>query len=77
MHSSRSTDKPPLARVFFVRSIILVRAGRSAEGYAEVTRLLRVPFSGRQEYFGETDSGPLIVEHDPHYDELVNNPPKL
>jgi tetratricopeptide (TPR) repeat protein len=28
----------------FLRSIILVRAGRAAEGYAEVARLLRVPF---------------------------------
>ena len=31
-------------QVSFVRSVILVRAGRSAEGYAEVERLLRVPF---------------------------------
>jgi tetratricopeptide (TPR) repeat protein len=63
--------------VSFIRSIILVRAGRSAEGYAEVKRLLRVPFSGRQEYFGETDPELLLVEHDPHYDELVNHPPRL
>jgi TolB-like protein/Tfp pilus assembly protein PilF len=63
--------------VSFIRSIILVRAGRSAEGYAEVTRLLRVPFSGRQEYFGEKDPELLLVEHDPHYDELVNHPPRL
>ncbi len=63
--------------VSFIRSIILVRAGRSGEGYAEVKRLLRVPFSGRQEYFGETDPELLLVEHDPHYDELVNHPPRL
>jgi TolB-like protein/Flp pilus assembly protein TadD len=63
--------------VSFVRSIILVRAGRSAEGYAEVKRLLLVPFSGRQEYFGEKDPELLLVEHDPHYDELVNHPPRL
>jgi TolB-like protein/Tfp pilus assembly protein PilF len=63
--------------VSFIRSMILVRAGRSAEGYAEVTRLLRVPFSGRQEYFGEKDAELLLVEHDPHYDELVNHPPRL
>jgi TolB-like protein/Flp pilus assembly protein TadD len=63
--------------VSFIRSMILVRAGRSAEGYAEVTRLLRVQFSGRQEYFGEKDAELLLVEHDPHYDELVNHPPRL
>jgi TolB-like protein/Tfp pilus assembly protein PilF len=63
--------------VSFIRSMILVRAGRSAEGYAEVTRLLHVPFSGRQEYFGEADPELLLVEHDPHYDELVNHPPRL
>jgi hypothetical protein len=57
--------------------MILVRAGRSAEGYAEVTRLLRVPFSGRQEYFDEKDPELLLVEHDPHYDEIVNHPPRL
>jgi TolB-like protein/Tfp pilus assembly protein PilF len=63
--------------ISFIRSIILVRAGRSAEGYAEVTRLLRVPFSGRQEYIGEKDPELLLVEHDPHYDQLVNHPPRL
>lgn len=63
--------------VSFIRSIILVRAGRTAEGYAEVTRLLHVPFAGRQSYFGETDPELLIVEHDPHYDELINHPPRL
>jgi TolB-like protein/Tfp pilus assembly protein PilF len=63
--------------VSFIRSMILVRAGRTAEGYAEVTRLLRVPFSGRQEYLGEKDPELLLVEHDPHYDEIVNHPPRL
>jgi TolB-like protein len=63
--------------VSFIRSMILVRAGRLAEGYAEVTRLLRVPFSGRQEYLGEKDPELLLVEHDPHYDEIVNHPPRL
>jgi tetratricopeptide (TPR) repeat protein len=69
-----ATNGPHLS---FIRSIILVRAGRSAEGYAEVNRLLHVPFSGRQEYFEETDPELLAVEHDPQYDELVNHPPRL
>jgi TolB-like protein/Flp pilus assembly protein TadD len=69
-----ATNGPHLS---FIRSIILVRAGRSAEGYAEVKRLLHVPFSGRQEYFEEADPELLVVEHDPHYDEIVNHPPRL
>jgi tetratricopeptide (TPR) repeat protein len=63
--------------VSFIRSIILVRAGRSAEGYAEVSRLLRVPFSGRQDYFEEPDPELLLIEGDPHYNELINHPPRL
>jgi hypothetical protein len=47
------------------------------EGYAEVTRLLHVPFSGRQEFFYEYDPELLLVEDDPHYDELINHPPRL
>jgi TolB-like protein len=61
----------------FIRSIILVRAGRSAEGYAEVSRLLRVPFSGRQEYMEEPDPELVLIEGDPHYDELIHHPPRL
>jgi hypothetical protein len=63
--------------VSFIRSIILVRAGRSAEGYAEVSRLLRVPFSGRQEYLEEPDPELVLIEGDPHYDQLINRPPRL
>jgi TolB-like protein len=63
--------------VSFIRSIILVRAGRSAEGYAEVSRLLRVPFSGRQEYLEEPDPELVLIEDDPHYDELIHHPPRL
>lgn len=69
-----ATNGPHLS---FLRSIILVRAGRSAEGYAEATRLLRVPFSGRQQYFDYSDPELALVESDPHYDELVNHAPRL
>ena len=43
MPESRDAINGP--RVSLVRSIILVRAGRTDEGYAEVARLLRVPFA--------------------------------
>ncbi len=60
----------------FLRSIILVRAGRTDEGYAEVTRLLRVPFGAPI-----SDHAPwplmLAVKDDPKFDELINNPPRL
>ena len=63
----------------FLRSIVLVRAGRAAEGYAEVARLLRVPFGSPMSYW--FDDGPgyllLIVKDDRHYDQIVQNPPRL
>jgi TolB-like protein len=71
---SDATNGP---HVSFIRSIILVRAGRSAEGYSEVSRLLRVPFSGRQEYMEEPDPELVLIEDDPHYDELIHHPPRL
>jgi hypothetical protein len=39
--------------VSFLRSVILVRACHVAEGYAEVARLLRVPFSTRSDFLGD------------------------
>jgi TolB-like protein len=63
--------------VSFIRSIILVRGGRNAEGYAEVSRLLRVPFSGRQEYLEESDPELVLIEGDPLYDQLIHHPPRL
>ena len=64
--------------VSFMRSIILVRAGRPAEGYAEVTRLLRVPFGAPIDVFSDGDGEILLlVKDDPHYDELVRHPPRL
>jgi tetratricopeptide (TPR) repeat protein len=59
--------------ISFTRSVILVRAGRAAEGYAEVTRLLHVPFSVPD----ESDPIWLVVKDDPHYGELINRPPRL
>jgi tetratricopeptide (TPR) repeat protein len=61
-------------RLSFVRSIILVRAGRMAEGYAEVARLLRVPFGQPPDPF---DDMLLIVKDDRHYDQIIHNPPRL
>jgi TolB-like protein/tRNA A-37 threonylcarbamoyl transferase component Bud32/Tfp pilus assembly protein PilF len=64
---------PPIS---FLRSIILVRAGRRDEGYAEVARLLRVPFGAPI-----NDHGPwplmLTVKDDPKFDELIYHPPRL
>lgn len=67
---------PPLS---FMRSIILVRAGRTAEGYAEVARLLRVPFGAPSgDLFDDgTAEMLLMVKDDRHYDEIVRNPPRL
>ena len=64
--------------ISFMRSIILVRAGRTNEGYAEVTRLLRVPFGAPIDIFSD-DMGEilLLVKDDPHYDELIHHPPRL
>jgi TolB-like protein/Flp pilus assembly protein TadD len=64
-------------RESFIRSIILMRAGRTSEGEAEVNRLLRVPFGGRIGLVDEFDPMMLLVEDDPRYDELINHPPRL
>ena len=62
----------------FVRSIILVRAGRTAEGYAEVQRLLRVPFGVPIDIFSDgTGELLLLVKDDPRYDVLIHHPPRL
>jgi TolB-like protein len=64
-------------RESFIRSIILMRAGRTSEGEAEVNRLLHVPFGGRIGYVDEFDPWLLLVEDDPRYDALINHPPRL
>jgi TolB-like protein/lipoprotein NlpI len=63
--------------VSFTRSVILVRAGRREEGYAEVARLLRVPFGSPLEFLEARDPVALLLEDDPHYDELLHRPPRL
>jgi len=64
--------------VSFIRSIILVRAGRTGEGYAEVARLLKVPFGAPIDIFSDgTGEALMIVRDDPHYDALVRHPPRL
>jgi TolB-like protein/regulator of sirC expression with transglutaminase-like and TPR domain len=65
------------AQVSYVRSIILVRAGRSDEGYAEVDRLLRVPFAARMDLLDLYDPVLLYLKDDPHYDALTKKPPRL
>ena len=72
--SRDGVNGPPIS---FLRSIILVRAGRTEEGYAEVQRLLGVPYGRRS----IDDRGPpplmLTVMDDPKFDELIYHPPRL
>ena len=63
-------DGPPVS---FMRSVILVRAGYAAEGYAEAARLLRVPFSNP----AELEPVWLLLKDDPKYDEILHHPPRL
>jgi tetratricopeptide (TPR) repeat protein len=60
----------------FVRSVVLVRAGRHDEGYAEARRLLRVPFGSPVDIF-MPDPLRLLLKDDPGFDELLNRPPRL
>ena len=61
----------------FTRSVLLVRAGRAEEGYAEVTRLLHVPFSTATNMFGDREPVLLLLKDDQRFDELINHPPRL
>jgi len=72
--SSDATNGP---RVSFTRSVILVRADRREEGYAEVARLLRVPFGAPTSLLFLSIPVELLLKDDPHYDELINHPPRL
>jgi TolB-like protein/Tfp pilus assembly protein PilF len=64
--------------ISFVRSVILVRAGRSTEGYAEAARLLQVPYGSPAPWlFFDEHPEVVILKHDPHYDALINRPPRL
>jgi len=61
----------------FVRSIILVRGGHRDEAYAEVNRLLRVPFGAPRWQFWFIPCVVLLVKDDPHFEELLYRPPRL
>ena len=74
-----ATDAVNGPAVSFVRALILVRAGHRDEGYAEATRLLKVPFGAPEgDIFGPKDSWGLLPEaKDPHFAVLINDPPRL
>jgi TolB-like protein len=74
---SESSDAVNAPAVSLVRSIILTRAGKSDEGYAEVTRLLTVPFGAPSNFAGDADPALLLVKDDPKFDALLNHPPRL
>jgi TolB-like protein len=61
----------------FVRSVILLRAGRREEAYAEANRLLHVPFGNPLWNFGRTNCIALLVKNDAHFAELLYRPPRL
>jgi TolB-like protein/class 3 adenylate cyclase/Flp pilus assembly protein TadD len=60
----------------FVRSVILVRAGRVAEGTAEIQRLTRVPFGAPADIFWP-DPLRLLLKDDRRFDPLLIDPPRL
>jgi hypothetical protein len=72
---ARDAANGPL--VSFMRSVILVRAGRSDEGHVEVARLLHVPFGSPLNFYQDVDPVELLLEDEPHYDELLNHRPRL
>jgi TolB-like protein len=63
--------------VSFVRSVVLARAGRTAEAYAEVERLLHVPFGSPVNVFPDLPPVYLLLQDDAHFDELIHRPPRL
>ncbi len=81
--SPESRDAVNGPRFSLIRGLILVRAGRADEGYAEVARLLRVPFGSPFDFVGkENNLSPenhlsLLTKGDPRFDELLNRPPRL
>ena len=64
-------------RISFLRSVVLVRAGKTEEGYAEVERLLHVPFGAPSVDDWTYHITSLVTKGDPHFDEIVNHPPRL
>ncbi len=72
-----ATDATNGPAASYSRSIVLVRAGRTKEGYAEVARLLRVPFGAPNMVFDDGAFIALLTKGDPHFDELNYHPPRL
>lgn len=63
--------------ISFFRSVILARAGRTAEAYTEVDRLLHVPFAVQYNMWEDPEPIYLLLKDDPHYDALIHHPPRL
>jgi hypothetical protein len=60
-----------------LRGIVLLRAGRKEEGYAEVRRPLRVPLATGANFFDDAAPARFAVREDPHHDEILRRPPRL
>ena len=65
---------PPIS---FYRSVILARAGRTAEAYAEVERLLHVPNGTGADMIFDPEAIYFLLKDDPHFDTLIHHPPRL
>ena len=76
-HSPESLDHLNGPAVSFVRSVVLARAGRTTEAYAEVQRLLQVPFGSPLDLVADRAPVYFLVDHDAHFDELIHRPPRL
>ena len=78
LRNPESRDAINGPQISFARSVILVRAGRPAEGYAEVRRLLRVRFgSPLGQFLGYDPAVRVLLKDDRQYDEVLNHPPRL
>jgi TolB-like protein/tRNA A-37 threonylcarbamoyl transferase component Bud32 len=64
-------------RASYVRAFILVRAGRTEEGYAEVARLMRTPFGAPDGVMDDGEYFALLIKGDPRFEALVFHPPRL
>jgi TolB-like protein/Flp pilus assembly protein TadD len=63
--------------VSFFRSVVLARAGRTVEAYAEIERLLHVPYGAPTQLFDDPEPVYLLLKDDPHYEVLLHHPPRL
>ncbi|HVO47940.1 MAG TPA: winged helix-turn-helix domain-containing protein [Steroidobacteraceae bacterium] len=76
-HWPESLDPVNGPSVSFYRSVVLARAGRTDEAYAEVNRLLRVPFAAPTILWDDPEPVWLLLKDDPHFDKLIRHPPRL